>query len=77
MNSIHERRVSALRLVALGFSGYHAGTTTGGRHIVVVLMAVMVTIVMMLIIDLDRPVRGMITMSVQPLIDTQQTIPSS
>jgi hypothetical protein len=89
---IHERRVSALRfhvpgmvtavlvliaMVALGFSGYHAGTTTGGRHIVVVLMAVMVTIVMMLVIDLDRPVRGMITVSVQPLIDTQQTMPSS
>ncbi len=69
MNSLHERRVTAMQyhvpgvvtailvgiaMIAMGFSGFHAGTNSGGRHVVVTLMALMVAIVLMLIVDLDR-----------------------
>lgn len=92
MNSLHERRVTALRyhvpgvvtailvgiaMVAMGFSGFHAGTSSGGRHVVVILMGMMVSIVLMLIVDLDRPARGMIRVSVQPLLDAAQTMPTA
>jgi hypothetical protein len=89
MNSLHERRVTALRyhvpgvvtailvgiaMIAMGFSGFHAGTSSGGRHVVVTLMSLMVAIVLMLIVDLDRPARGMIRVSIQPLLDAAQSM---
>ena len=40
-------------------------------------MALMVAIVLMLIVDLDRPARGMIRVSVQPLLDAAQTMPTA
>jgi hypothetical protein len=40
-------------------------------------MALIVSAVLMLIIDLDRPARGLIRVSVQPLINTAQGIPRS
>jgi hypothetical protein len=91
MSSLHERRVTALRyhvpgivtailvgiaMTAMGFSGFHAGTSSGGRHVVVTLMALMVAIVLMLIVDLDRPARGMIRVSTQPLLDAAQNMPT-
>ena len=84
MNNIHERRMTALRyhvpaavalmllgvaMVAMGFTGYHVGTTRGQRNPAYLLMAFTVAVVMTLIADLDRPNRGLIEVPVQPLLD--------
>lgn len=90
MNNIHERRLTALRvsvpvpvllmllivaMVAVGFTGYHAGVTGARRRVANLIMSVTIAALIMLIIDLDRPSRGLIKVSVQPLIDAAQAIP--
>ena len=84
MNNIHERRLTALRyhvqaeiffmllgvaMVAMVLTGYQVGATRGRRHPANLLMAFTVAMVMTLIIDLDRPHRGLILVPVQPLLD--------
>ena len=90
VNNIDEKRLVALRyhvpaavmvmligisMVAMGFTGYHAAFSRGGRRIAVLLMSVTVSVLIMLVIDLDRPERGLIEVPVQPLIDAARGIP--
>ena len=90
MNNIHERRLTALRyhvpgpvmlvliglaMVAMGFTGFHAALTGAGRSIPVLIMSVVIAVVMMLVVDLDRPARGLIQVPIQPLVDAAQSIP--
>jgi Protein of unknown function (DUF4239) len=90
MNNIHERRLSALRnhvpgvvmfmlvgtaMVALGFSGYNAGVIGARRRLPILIMSVMVALLIMLIVDLDRPYRGLIQVPAQALADAAQSIP--
>ena len=90
VNNIGEKRLVALRyhvpaavmvvliavaMVAMGFTGYHAALGGGGRRTAVLLMSVTVSVLIMLIIDLDRPSRGLIEVPVQPLIDAARGIP--
>ena len=90
MNNIHESRLTALRyhvppevllmlvgvaMVALGFTGYHAGRMEARGRVATLIMSLMVAGVIMLIMDLDRPARGIILVSPQPLIDAAQGIP--
>ena len=84
MNNIHERRLTVLRnhvppevmviliaisMVAMGFTGYHAGVVGTYRRIINLIVSVTVAVLIMLVIDLDRPSRGLIVVPVQPLID--------
>jgi hypothetical protein len=90
MNNIHERRISALRnhvpgevvfvliglaMIGMGFTGFHAGLAGSRFSIPTLVMAFAVAVVIMLIVDLDRPARGLIRVSAQPLIDAAQGIP--
>ncbi len=91
MNNIHERRLTALRyhvpgevmfmligvaMVALGFTGYHAGAAGSSKQSrATLIMSLMVAVVIMLIVDLDRPARGLITVPSQPLVDAAQSLP--
>jgi hypothetical protein len=91
MNNIHERRLTALRyhvpsevmfmligvaMVAVGFTGYHAGVIGSSRQSgATLIMSLMVAVVIMLIIDLDRPARGLIQVPSQAMVDTAQGIP--
>jgi uncharacterized membrane protein YidH (DUF202 family) len=90
INNIHESRLTALRfrvpgavmfmligvaMVAMGFTGYQAAPRAIRGRAAAWIMSVMVAVVIMLIVDLDRPARGLITVSVQPLVDTLQGIP--
>jgi uncharacterized membrane protein len=90
MNNIHERRLSALRyrvptavtatllgvtLLVIASTGYFAAVTNARRHGSVVLMSLMVAIVIMMIIDLDRPTRGLIQVHTQALQDAIDGIP--
>lgn len=89
VNNIHEKRVSALRyhvptvviftlvgvaMVALGFTGYNAGVSGIRRHMAHLIMSLIVSVLIMLIVDLDRPSRGLIHVPVQALVDAQQGI---
>src|SRR3954454_15056512 len=91
MNNIHERRLTVLRnhvppevmiiliavsMVAMGFTGYHAGVAGTHRRIINLIMSVTVAVLIMLVVDLDRPSRGLIIVPVQSLIDAAHAIPS-
>jgi hypothetical protein len=89
MNNIHERRLTALRyhipgavmsllivvaMVATGFTGYHAGARGSRGRVATFIMSLTIAVVILLVVDLDRPARGLIQVPVQPLIDAQQAI---
>lgn len=90
MNNIHERRLTALRnhvpvavsfmlvgmaMVAMGFTGYNTGLIGAKRRLTTLIMSITVTLLIMLIVDLDRPYRGVIQVPVQALVDAAQGIP--
>lgn len=90
VNNIHERRLTGLRyhvpaevmamligvaMVAMAFTGYSAGVIGARRRAAHLIMSVMVAVLIMLVVDLDRPARGLIQVSVQALIDAGQGIP--
>ena len=90
MNNIHESRLTALRyrvpgavmfllvlvaMVATGFTGYYAGARGTHGRMATILMSLTIAVVIMLVVDLDRPERGLIQVPAQPLIDAQQGIP--
>jgi hypothetical protein len=90
MNNLHESRLTALRyqvpaevmfmlmgvaMAAMVLTGYHAGARGTRGRIAASMMSLMVAAVIMLIVDLDRPARGLINVSVQPLVDAAQGIP--
>jgi hypothetical protein len=75
INNIHEKRLTALRnhvpvvvvlmligsaMVAMGFTGYNAGVTGAQRHLAGLIMSIMIAALIVLVIDLDRPYRGLI-----------------
>jgi hypothetical protein len=89
MNNIHERRITALRyhipgavlgmligvaMMAMGFTGYHAGVTGSRRHVATLIMSCTVAMVIMLVVDLDSPARGLIQVPVEALVDVAQGI---
>ncbi|HEY4042338.1 MAG TPA: hypothetical protein VGM32_10920, partial [Rhodopila sp.] len=59
----------------MGFTGYHSGVTGSRRLAATLIMSVTVTLVIMLVVDLDRPARGLVQVPVQPLIDAAQSMP--
>ena len=88
MNNIHERRITALRnhvpiavtfmlvgtaMVAMGFTGYNAGIRGARRRLTALIMSVTIALLIMLVVDLDRPYRGLIQVPVQALVDAAQT----
>jgi hypothetical protein len=90
MNNIHERRLTALRyhvpgevtlmliavaMVAMGFTGYHSGVSGSRRPTATLIMSLTISVVIMLVVDLDRPARGLVQVPVQPLTDALQGIP--
>jgi hypothetical protein len=91
MNNIHERRITALRyhvpsevmfmlmgvgMVAMGLTGYNVGARDTRGRVATLIMSLTVAVVIMLVVDLDRPARGLIQVPVQALIDAMQGIPS-
>lgn len=87
VNNIHERRITALRyhvpsavmvvlvgiaMVAMGFTGYLAGGRGAKRHLANLIMAGTIATLILLIVDLDRPARGVIVVPTTPLIDALQ-----
>lgn len=58
-------------------TGYSSGLH--GKRIIapVVLVALVVTLIAFIIIDLDRPRRGLIQVNQAPLLDLQRSMPTS
>ncbi len=90
MNNIHESRLMALRyhvpgavmfllivvaMVATGFTGYRAGARGSRGRVATFITSLTIAVVIMMVMDLDRPARGLIQVPIQPLIDAQQGIP--
>ena len=81
---VHETRLTADRnhvppavilllygiaVVALGFAGYNGGVVGARGRLPLAVMALTVVTVITLIMDLDRPRRGLVTVSQQPMAD--------
>jgi hypothetical protein len=66
--------VLAISFLSMGTLGYRAGL--GGRRSLVgaVLLALVITLVVGIIIDLDQPYQGLITISQQSLIELRQSM---
>jgi hypothetical protein len=90
MIDMHEKRLTALRnhvpetvvlllyliaLTATGFTGYGAGLAGDGERGSKLVMAVLIATVLILVIDLDRPYRGLVTVGQQPMEDLIQGLP--
>lgn len=81
---MHEARVTADRnhvpqsvllllygiaIVAIGFAGYTGGVAGAHNRWPTVIMVATIVIVITLVMDLDRPRRGLVTVSQQPMLD--------
>jgi hypothetical protein len=90
MNNIHESRLMALRyhvppevsfmligvaIIAMAFTGYQAGARAMRGRVATLMMSLMLTGVIMLILDVDRPTRGGVNVSVEPLADAAHGLP--
>jgi hypothetical protein len=90
MNNIHAKRLTALRyhvpgavlalligvsMVAMLFTGYHAGMGRFRGHLTALIMSLTVATVIMMIVDLDRPARGLVNVSPQALVEAAQSLP--
>jgi hypothetical protein len=90
MNNIHETRLTHLRnhvpsavivmligtaMVAMGFTGYNAGVIGARRHMSAYIMTLTIALLIMLVVDLDRPDRGVVNVPVQALVDALGSIP--
>jgi hypothetical protein len=60
--------------LTLGMVGYSAGLTRRRSPITAVVLVIILGAVITLVVDLDRPRRGFLTVSQQPLIDLQEQI---
>lgn len=89
MNNVQEQRVTTLRVrmpievffmligisaVAMGFVGLHIGLDNEHKLTSRLLMTITIVALIILIVDLDRPSRGVIQVSTQPLVDAAQSI---
>ena len=61
-----------IAMVATGFTGCHAGARSSRGRVATFIMSLTIAAVIMLVVDLDRPARGLIQVPVQGLIDAQQ-----
>lgn len=61
-------------LVTLGFLGYGIGVSRRKNFTPVIIAMVLITLILMVIIDLDRPRRGLITVSQESMIELQESI---
>ena len=67
--------LEGLAVLSLGFSGYGVARARMNHRAAMLLMALMIGSVITLILDLDRPQSGLITVSQQPLLDLISDMP--
>ncbi|RZL28699.1 MAG: DUF4239 domain-containing protein [Sphingomonas sp.] len=67
--------LSVIAMVSLGFAGFASGLAGFDRYVGLTIMAAAITMLIAMTIDLDRPNRGSIEISKQPLIDALDALP--
>jgi len=67
--------LEGLAALSLGFSGYGVARARMRHRIAMLIMAFMIGSVITLILDLDRPQSGLVTVSQQPLLDLMERMP--
>lgn len=60
--------------VAIAFTGYTSGLETRRTWLPIYVTGLLISAVILLILDLDRPMTGFITVSQQPMIDTAKSV---
>jgi len=90
MIDVHEKRLTfdrdyvpavvflmleGMAVLALGFCGYGVAQARMHHRIAILLLAFMIGSVITLVVDLDRPQSGFITVSQQPLLDLIKGMP--
>jgi len=63
-----------IAVLSLGAMGYHTGLVGSARSLAVLAVAVAFSAVIALVVDLDRPQEGLLTVNQQALIDLQQSM---
>lgn len=63
-----------IAVLSLGAMGYHAGLVGATRSLAVIAVALAFSAVIALVVDLDRPQEGTLTVSQQALIDVRQSM---
>jgi hypothetical protein len=64
----------AVAFAGLGLIGYEIGLTSVKRSFPTAVVAVLLAGIIVVVVDLDRPRRGLITLSVQPLLDLEASL---
>ena len=91
MNNVHERRLTGLRnqvppevmgillgiaMMAMLFTGLQGGISGVRRRAINLFIAATIAVLIMLVVDLDRPSRGLTVVPVLPLVETLRGIPA-
>lgn len=63
-----------IAVLAMGAMGYHHGLTGTNRHFAALALVVVFSVILLLVVDLDRPLEGLLQVSQQPLRDLRQTM---
>jgi hypothetical protein len=89
MIDLHSKRLTALdnhvpeiilillyfvALAAIGLLGYGCGVGGSRKYLVTILVPIIIAAVIMVIVDLDRPRRGLIKVSQQGMMDLKQSL---
>jgi hypothetical protein len=64
----------SMAVLSLGAMGYHSGLVGGSRSFAVIAVALAFSAAIALVVDLDRPQEGLLTVSQQALIDVRQSM---
>ena len=66
--------IVAVAMLTLGIMGYVSGLSGGRSLTAVLVLSLMITAVLFVIVDFDRPYRGLLTVSQLSMVEVQQTI---
>jgi hypothetical protein len=66
--------IVGVAVVTLGMMGYTSGLTGGRSLVAAVILSLLIAAVLFVILDFDRPYRGILTVSQRSLVEVQQTI---
>lgn len=61
-------------ILAMGSMGYHHGLTGTNHHFAALALVVVFSVILLLVVDLDRPLEGLLQVSLQPLRDLRVTM---
>lgn len=66
--------IVAVATLTLGIMGYVSGLSGGRSIVAVVVLSLMITAVLFVIVDFDRPYRGLLTVSQLSMVEVQESI---